>query len=125
MFRRDAHQTEVAKDRLSALKSDSIEPPVTNIHRIDGPDHPPVPTETGPREPSSIPMDTSEPPDDVEKVLPSSVQLPWLCFAEVGKPNPQAFDISYKVNEEMAAAAHHWSQRRETFECVLPTTRSY
>ena len=55
------------------------------------------------------------------KTLPGPTRLssPYLYSAELGKPTPQVFTLTFDVGSESAAAASHWSRRQEQFEYVL------
>ena len=116
------HSSPMPNDMFSNSNDDSVsEPSITDSHRTDDVRHPPSTTGADLQRPSPTPVHDPQPQGNAEMVLPSRVQLPWLCFVELGRPDPQVLDPTCTIDEEMAAAARSWSKRRETFEYVLPT----
>lgn len=97
---------------------------LTDVRITKEAEQPPPAIESIPREPSPADMDSLRPPATAEAAVPSGLPLPSLCFAEIGKPTSQVFDVSYSVDEGTASAARRWSLRRETFEYV-PVTAHY
>lgn len=133
----------LAESRPTKLDPMNLDPPPSSHldRQVDGPtnlsdstltdvritkeaEQPPPAIGSIPREPSPARMDSSRPSAAAEAAVPSGLPLPSLCFAEVGKPRSQVFDVSYSVDEETASAARRWSLRRETLEYV-PVTAHY
>lgn len=67
----------------------------------------------------SAPSDTASGSAPTSSVAPlTPLQMPGLCFAEVGQKCATVHNVAFHVDDESAAAAKRWNDCGRAFECV-------